>query len=374
MKRSTRWMIALAATAWLAVPVAMSAQQTSPEPQQTPTQQTPTQQPTPTEPTPPTPTEPGQPTPTVPPTRADQPPTQEPPVDADEAKRHLTAARDALSQLTQLPAASQLTGDARTQVSQLITNFNELITTNVEWRASYAKVESNLSALIGNQRADESPATPATGTPGAVGTSGTIALDQTIRATLEEFRSHLLEFEKAAGGGASQSAANTPSPTPTTSSAPPATTPGNTAAPGSTSTPPSSVTSSASSAADSSAAPPETAGTTGTASTTSSTPTESSPVGTSGTTATSVPEPQTRPGPTRTQTAAPTESKEAGHSEALRHIDAIETILKGRSPDKPAGTSGTSTGERSTSLDRDQIEQIRAHLGELRRLMEQSGK
>src|SRR5687768_17218845 len=41
-------------------------------------------------------------------------------VDTENVKRHLTAARDSLSQLTQLPAAAQLTGDSRTQVSQLI--------------------------------------------------------------------------------------------------------------------------------------------------------------------------------------------------------------------------------------------------------------
>ena len=64
-------------------------------------------------------------------------------------KRHLTAARDTLSQLTQLPAAAQLTGDARTQVSQLISNFNELITTNADWRAAYTKLQGNLTALVG---------------------------------------------------------------------------------------------------------------------------------------------------------------------------------------------------------------------------------
>ena len=121
-------------------------------------------------------------------------------------KRHLTNARDTLSQMTQLPAAAQLTGDARTQVSQLISNFNELITTNTDWRAAYTKLQGNLTALVGEQRADESPATPAAGAAGAVGTSGTVTLDPAIRAKLIEFRSHLLEFEKAAGGGGTPSA------------------------------------------------------------------------------------------------------------------------------------------------------------------------
>jgi len=104
--------------------------------------------------------------------------------------------------MTQLPAAQQLTGENRTQVSQLIANFNELITTNAEWKASYAKVNTNVTALIGAETTDESPATPAAGTAGAVGTSGTTAasLDPAVKAKLVEFRTHLKEFERAAGG------------------------------------------------------------------------------------------------------------------------------------------------------------------------------
>ena len=142
------------------------------------------------------PAEPTQP-PTATPTTPSPTPSQQ--VDADTVKRHLTAARDTLSQLTQLPAAAQLTGDARTQVSQLISNFNELITTNVDWRAAYSKLQANLTALVGDQRTDESPA-PRPALPAAVGTSGTVTLDPAIRAKLIEFRSHLADFEKAAGG------------------------------------------------------------------------------------------------------------------------------------------------------------------------------
>ncbi len=135
-------------------------------------------------------------------------------MDADAAKAALTAARDSLSQMTQLPAAQQLSGENRTQVTQLIANFNELITTNTEWKASYAKVDANLNALIGNGDApDEPKATPApaptgtsgtAGTTGAVGTSGTAtaSIDPQVKAKLVEFRTHLKDFEKAAGGGA----------------------------------------------------------------------------------------------------------------------------------------------------------------------------
>jgi hypothetical protein len=123
-------------------------------------------------------------------------------VDAEGAKRHLTSARDSLAQLTQLPAAAQLTGDARTQVSQLISNFNELITAKADWKASYDKVTANVTALIGAESAaPEAAAAAPAGTPGAVGTSGSTAttLDPAVKGKLVEFRTHLMAFEKAAG-------------------------------------------------------------------------------------------------------------------------------------------------------------------------------
>ena len=92
---------------------------------------------------------------TVPPTPAGAAPS------ADLAKVHLTAARNALSDVTQLPAAAQLTGETRTRVQQLITSFNELIGKS-DWRGPYAKVEASLSTLLGS----ETPA-PATVTPPA---------------------------------------------------------------------------------------------------------------------------------------------------------------------------------------------------------------
>ena len=163
-----------------------------------------------------------------------EPAGAQPQIDVDAARRHLMAARESLSQLTQLPAATQLTGEARTQVAQLISNFNELISAQSNWRASYAKVNSNLNALIGPENGDaeatagaaaapsasaaaaggaQAPATgeapnagaaPAApgGTPGSVGTSGstTVQIDPAIRAKLVEFRQNLTEFQKASGG------------------------------------------------------------------------------------------------------------------------------------------------------------------------------
>jgi hypothetical protein len=134
----------------------------------------------------------------------------QPQVDAEAARRALMAARDNLSQLTQLPAAAQLAGEPRTQVTQLISNFNELITTQSNWRTSYDKVAANLTALIGpdtgsadTTAAAPAPAAPApTATPGAVGTAGatTSEIDPAIRAKLVELRRNLVEFQKASGG------------------------------------------------------------------------------------------------------------------------------------------------------------------------------
>jgi hypothetical protein len=143
-----------------------------------------------------------------------QPPTTQPPAttapdpsaadatasaDVEAARRHLTEARDVLSELTQLPEAAALTGDARTQVTELITNFNELITTQTDWRATYTKVQANLTALVGAETTDEANVPPpATGTAGAVGTSGMTTLDPKVREKLVEFRTKLAAFEKIA--------------------------------------------------------------------------------------------------------------------------------------------------------------------------------
>ena len=166
------------------------------------------------------PTQPAEPaTPAQPVASTTQAPTDpgaaQPKPDADGAKRALTAARDSLGEVTKLPAAQQLSGELRTQLTQLIANFNELITTNTEWKASYAKVEANLTALMGTQTADESTTAPAAATAGATGTAGattsaagavgtsgttTTTLDPGVKAKLTEFRAHLKEFEKPANG------------------------------------------------------------------------------------------------------------------------------------------------------------------------------
>ena len=229
----------------------------------------------------------------TPPSAAAPPPTAAQP-DMDAAKRHLTEARNSLSGLTQLPAAAQLAGEARTQVSQLITNFNELITTQSNWRESYAKVNANMTALLG---ADGAAVAAATGTAGAVGTSGSsgITLDPTIREKLVEMRKHLAEFEKAASGGVTAtpaSAANVEDPPTTPPNTPPATSP--------------------------------------------TTPT---PTGTTGTT-------------------APSDPQKTAQADWMRHVTAIEAMLK--SQDESGGLT----------LDKAKVEMLRTHLAELRKLLE----
>ena len=194
MSTHTRWATAFAATASLAIASSAAAQ------------------------TPPPATPPAQ---TPPPATAAQDPAAAPNPAQDAAKQQLTAARNALSELTQLPAASQLTGEARSQVQQLISNFNELITTNSNWRASYAKVEGTLGMLL---PAEPPPA--ASGTPGAVGTSGTTAaIDPAVRARLVQFREHLKKFEAIASATPAPAAAPAPAASEPPPAAPPSTPP-----------------------------------------------------------------------------------------------------------------------------------------------------
>ena len=190
MYRSTRWPIAAAAAALLALPGAAAAQSQTTTPQQNPAQ-------------PPQQQDPQQPPTQQPPTTSSSQPAASGQVDAAAAKQHLTEARESLSQLTSLPEAAKLQGDNRTQVSELISNFNELITTQANWRASYDKVNANLTALLGPDTTDPSAAS---GTAGAVGTSGSSAstLDPAIRAKLVDFRTHLKAFQEAAGGSSTE--------------------------------------------------------------------------------------------------------------------------------------------------------------------------
>ena len=288
---TTRWTTAAAAAAFLALPIAGAAQSTTP-PQQPPAETQPAQQPPRT-----------QQTTTTQPAASGQ-------VDANAAKKHLSDARDALSQLTSMPEAAKLQGDTRTQVSEVIANFNELITTQSDWRAAYGKVDANLTALLGPAGSDQAQP-PASGTAGAVGTSGSAAaasaLDPAIKAKLAEFRTHLKMFEQAAGGRAGESGAMAPS-----------------AATGATSNPANPTANPTPGTPDPAkpGQPPTTAGATGTS------------------------------GVTDQQKAA----EQAGHSEADKHLDAISAILE---------KSKTGT------LTKAQTDELKKHVAELRTLLNQ---
>lgn len=240
-------------------------------------------------------------------------------MDEESAKRHLSAARDSLAQLTQLPAAAQLTGETRTQVSQLIGNFNELITSKTDWRASYDKVAANVTAIIGADSAPvEAAAAAPAGTPGAVGTSGSTAaaLDPAIKGKLVEFRTHLMAFEKAAGAAPSG-----PSESSSSSSSSSAMTPSSSAPPASSAAPSASPSSPSSSAAPSSPSPEPAA---------SSTPAEQG-------------------------AAAGQSAGKMSQDNPISHIEAIEAII--------------GSGSKLT-LEQAQVEQIRTHLAQLRKAVE----
>jgi hypothetical protein len=278
------------------------------------------------------------------------------PADANQvaAKAHLTAARNTLSQLTQLPAAGQLQGEARAQVSQLINNFNELITTQTDWKASYAKVAANLEALIGPSSDDAARPTGtagATGTPGAVGTSGTTgmaAIDPAVRAKLTEFRSELDEFQKAAQKApqapqapqAMSGSAAAPAP----SAAP--------SAPAPTPAPPSAP----------SARPAATPAAPGTERTTAPTAPEKA-----------VEDPQTP------------DSVNLNPQDILQHIEAMEVIINAQSAAQgaaqaapgavsttttPSGSTRTTVTPADVTLNQAQIAELKNHLAELRRLVD----
>jgi len=151
--------------------------------------------------------------------------------DQEAVRQHLSAAREALAELTKLPAASQLQGEQRQQVAQLISDFNSFATATTDWRPKYDTIDKELDQILGlngstgtsgsasgtasttgasgsagastGTTADAST-TGASGTAsGAVGTSGSGAaggaLDPAIIAKLREVRTHLDGFEEASG-------------------------------------------------------------------------------------------------------------------------------------------------------------------------------
>ncbi len=318
-RSTTRWPIAAAAAAFMALPGAAAAQSQTTTPQQNPPSQAqpPQQQPPPqqSQPQQQQPTTPQQQPPTQQPTASPTQPSASGQVDATVAKQHLSAARESLSQLTSLPEAAKLQGDSRTQVSELISNFNELITTQANWRASYDKVDANLTTLIG---ADPADASAASGTAGAVGTSGSSAstIDPAIRAKLVDFRTHLKAFKEAASGASTDARSGD-----STSAMPPASATGSTSNPSNPATNP---------AAANPAQQPTSAGATGTSGVTTS------PTGSMN--------------PTDQARA----SDQVNRVEADKHLQAISDILE-----------KSKTG----ALTKAQTTELKQHVAELRKLL-----
>jgi hypothetical protein len=272
------------------------------------------------------------------PSPSSQQPTQ---VDAAAAKQHLSEARESLSQIAGMPEASRLQGEARNQVSQLISNFNELITTQADWKSAYAKVEATLNTLLAPQATEPStpPASPTpsaepntpTGTTGTAGAPGSPAaaagggtqLDPAIRAKLEEFRTHMKEFEKAAGGA---------TPSGSTGSVPPAVSTSSTTNPATPAPEPN--------------------------------PQAANPAGTSssvpGATPAARPESPTSPEETGSRPSAGvagatgTTGTMSANAQAQQHLDAIADILSKAKDGK---------------LDKEQTEQIKSHVDQLRQIL-----
>jgi trimeric autotransporter adhesin len=129
-------------------------------------------------------------------------------VDATAARQHLTEARQSLADLTALPQAQQLQGDVRTEVSQLISQFNQLITTQDDWRSAYEQVNNTLNTLLNSSGSSSSASQGSVGTSGSASASASATLDPAIRGKLEEFRTHLQAFHSAAGGEAAGASAS----------------------------------------------------------------------------------------------------------------------------------------------------------------------
>lgn len=267
----------------------------------------------------------------------DQPAPQAPAtVDQTLARKYLTDARNALSEITELPAAQQLTGEPRTRVQLLITNFNELITKTTDWRASYDKVEASLAALLATEA-------PAAGTPGAVGTSGTTAsLAPEIREKLIEFGTHLEQYKSTASGEAPSAEREPEAPPAAPPTEPPPTEP-----------------------------PP-----------TEPTPTEP-PVTASPTTPVSEESPDNPPvDPAAAQAA---ESADVAR-DILLHVEAVEVILGAQANAQkaatdaaggavvtsttPSGSTKTTITNPNVTLTPSQLDEIKTHLSEIRRLVD----
>jgi hypothetical protein len=260
------------------------------------------------------------------------------------ARPHLSAARNTLSEMTQLPAAAAITGEARAQISQLITQFNELIAADPSWQVPLERVKSTLNGLLGTHV--EKVTTTDVQADEPVGTTGAMTLEPEIRAKLFDFRTHLEAFERTAESGRASRDGAEPLDPPSTTAAEPV-----------------------------GAAEP------GTVATRVS---ETDPTAASGSTSTGSPVAEmpgrTAEGSGAAATTAGDAADDATTGGALRHIEAIEAILvRHASAQAEEGTGATAAQPDATApasaaatsaLDAAQVAEIRKHLNELRRLVD----
>lgn len=129
---------------------------------------------------------------------------------ADQAavRQHLSAARQALAELTKLPAAAQLQGEQRTAITKFISDFNTFATASTDWRAKYKVVDESLDQLLADAPAGAemppattpTPATPPAAPGGAAPTPEAGGpLDPAIIEKLQTVRTELNGFEEASG-------------------------------------------------------------------------------------------------------------------------------------------------------------------------------
>jgi hypothetical protein len=145
------------------------------------------------------------------------------------AAEHLAAARSALNKVLNAPAQNP---DAFKKLAELKTQYIALeraaSTASPEWATHYTAIDRLIGELIG--------APPASGEPGAVGTSGRAgaspspALDPGIVANLQDFRTHMAAFSAAMSAVAPGRAASAPA-TSVQAAAPPTSTPPSSAPP-----------------------------------------------------------------------------------------------------------------------------------------------
>ena len=79
--------------------------------------------------------------------------------DQEAVRKSLTGAREALAELTKLPAASQLQGDSRQRIAQFISDFNSFATaTTRAYRTTFSRRGSQASSRIPIESATHHPA------------------------------------------------------------------------------------------------------------------------------------------------------------------------------------------------------------------------